>query len=41
MRQATVLVDLPQESGGNDEATNPPQYFLASLASCVGVYVWR
>ena len=35
----TVHVDLPQESGGNDEAPNPPQYFLASLSSCVGVYV--
>jgi len=34
-----VTVDLPTSSGGKDEAPTPPQYFLTSLASCVGVYV--
>lgn len=34
-----VLIDLPQTSGGQDQAATPPQLFLTSLASCVGVYV--
>lgn len=34
-----VMIDLPAEVKGADEAANPPQYFLVSLASCIGVYV--
>ncbi|MBI4846623.1 MAG: OsmC family protein [Candidatus Omnitrophica bacterium] len=34
-----LIVDLPVNQGGKDEGPTPPQYFLASLASCVGVYV--
>ncbi|MCP4648967.1 MAG: OsmC family protein [PVC group bacterium] len=34
-----VSVDLPVESNGTDTGPTPPQYFLTSLASCVGVYV--
>jgi uncharacterized OsmC-like protein len=34
-----VAIDLPEESGGKDKAATPPQLFLASLGSCVGVYV--
>ncbi|MFH2137811.1 MAG: OsmC family protein [Candidatus Omnitrophota bacterium] len=37
--QHRVIVDLPAESKGTDEGPTPPQYFLTSLASCVGVYV--
>jgi len=34
-----MIVDLPPDMKGNDEGPTPPQYFLTSLASCVGVYV--
>lgn len=33
------IIDLPEESGGTDEGPTPPECFLASLGSCVGVYV--
>lgn len=35
----TVNVDLPTASDGANTAATPPQLFLVSLASCVGVYV--
>ena len=34
-----VTIDLPLGSGGTDEGATPPQLFLSSIASCVGVYV--
>ncbi|MFH1459758.1 MAG: OsmC family protein [Candidatus Omnitrophota bacterium] len=34
-----LTIDLPEDSGGTDTAATPPQLFLSSLASCVGVYV--
>lgn len=34
-----VLIDLPLGVGGKDEGATPPQLFLISLASSVGVYV--
>ena len=34
-----VIIDLPLGVGGKDEGATPPQLFLMSLASCVGVYV--
>jgi ribosomal protein S12 methylthiotransferase accessory factor len=34
-----VIADLPQEQKGSDAGPTPPQYFLVSLASCIGVYV--
>ena len=34
-----VIVDLPKGLGGSDDGATPPQLFLTSLASCVGVYV--
>ena len=34
-----IAIDLPEADGGKNKAANPPQLFLASLASCVGVYV--
>ncbi|MFH1092847.1 MAG: OsmC family protein [Candidatus Omnitrophota bacterium] len=34
-----VIIDQPLGAGGRDEGATPPQLFLSSLASCVGVYV--
>lgn len=34
-----IAIDLPVSSGGTGTAATPTQLFLASLASCVGVYV--
>ncbi len=34
-----LIIDLPQSSGGDDQGATPPQLFLSSLASCVGVYI--
>jgi putative redox protein len=34
-----LMIDLPLTSGGEDQAATPPQVFLSSLASCVGVYI--
>ena len=38
-RTHTFIIDLPHESGGMDEGPNPPEIFIDSLASCVGMYV--
>jgi uncharacterized OsmC-like protein len=37
-RQHTVLCDQPAENGGKDEGMTPPEFFLASLASCAAFY---
>lgn len=37
----SIRTDLPGQEGGNDSAPNPFQLFLASLASCAGVYARR
>ncbi|MBU1044639.1 MAG: OsmC family protein [Candidatus Omnitrophica bacterium] len=34
-----LIIDLPQTNGGADQGATPPQLFLVSLASCVGVYI--
>ncbi len=34
-----VIIDLPSVLGGQDKGPTPPDYFLVSLASCIGVYV--
>jgi len=34
-----ITIDLPLGQGGSDSGPTPPDIFLASLASCVGVYV--
>jgi putative redox protein len=34
-----LLVDQPIEDEGSDEGMTPPEIFVASLASCMGVYV--
>jgi putative redox protein len=33
-----ILGDQPIESGGDDAGMTPPEWFLASLGSCVGFY---
>ncbi|MBI5359313.1 MAG: OsmC family protein [Planctomycetes bacterium] len=38
IRGHKVVVDQPVEGGGTDEGPTPPEYFVASLGSCVGVY---
>lgn len=34
-----ILVDVPAGMGGKDRAPTPPEYFIASLGSCVGAFV--
>jgi uncharacterized OsmC-like protein len=36
-----VIVDLPVEKGGQDEGMSPPELFISSLGTCIGVYVVR
>jgi uncharacterized OsmC-like protein len=40
-RQHSLRIDLSKEKGGKDEGMNPPEVFMASLGSCVGVYCVR
>ncbi len=35
----TVMVDVPASMGGSDRAPTPPEFFIASLGSCVGAFV--
>jgi len=35
----TVKIDVPTSMGGKDRGPMPPQLFIASLGSCVGVLV--
>ena len=37
VRDHQVIVDEPQESGGDDEAPNPQELLAASLASCTAI----
>lgn len=41
MRHHEVLVDHPEDAGGEDLAPTPVELFVASLASCVGFYAGR
>jgi len=34
-----VVIDLPEGVGGSNRGMSPPQLFIASLGSCIGVYV--
>lgn len=34
-----VMVDVPPGMGGSDRAPIPPEYFVASLGSCIGAFV--
>ncbi len=38
-RGQQMIIDLPEEQGGTDEGMTPPETFIASLASCMGVYI--
>jgi uncharacterized OsmC-like protein len=38
-RGQQLLVDQPIEDEGTDEGMTPPEIFVASLATCMGVYV--
>ncbi len=33
----SLVIDLPEASGGTDAGFSPPQLFIASLGSCIGV----
>jgi uncharacterized OsmC-like protein len=33
-----ILTDQPLDNGGQDEGMTPPEWFLASLGSCIGFY---
>jgi putative redox protein len=37
-RNHKILGDQPLENGGEDAGMTPPEWFLASLGSCVGFY---
>lgn len=34
-----IRSDLPEDKGGQDSGMTPPEVFISSLGSCVGVYV--
>jgi uncharacterized OsmC-like protein len=38
-RHHRIIADQPIENGGKDAGMTPPEWFLASLGSCVGYYV--
>ena len=38
VRGHEIVIDQPKEGGGSDLGPTPPELFVASLASCVGVY---
>ncbi len=40
-RSHIMTVDLPKEKGGEDSGMHPPEVFMASLGSCIGVYIAR
>lgn len=40
-RQHALTIDLIKEKGGKDLGMNPPEVFMASLGSCIGVHVVR
>ncbi|HLD35122.1 MAG TPA: OsmC family protein [Planctomycetota bacterium] len=37
-RTHTIIVDQPKEGGGQDTGPTPPELFVASLGTCIGVY---
>ncbi|MFA5388746.1 MAG: OsmC family protein [Candidatus Omnitrophota bacterium] len=38
-RAHTIIIDQPKESGGEDQGMTPPELFIDSLGSCIGIYV--
>jgi putative redox protein len=41
VRDHEVIIDLPEESGGDDTAPTPSELFIMSLGSCVALFVSR
>ena len=39
MGKHTVTIDVPASMGGSDRGPTPPEFFVASLGSCVGAFV--
>jgi uncharacterized OsmC-like protein len=40
-RSHTILCDQPADNGGEDQGMTPPEFMLASLASCAGFYAMQ
>jgi putative redox protein len=38
-REHEIVGDLPEDQGGHDAGMTPPEWFLASLGACIGVYM--
>jgi putative redox protein len=38
-RTHAIIIDQPKEGGGDDQGPTPPELFIDSLGSCIGVYV--
>lgn len=38
VRGHEIRTDLPVDSGGDDTAPTPPELFVASLGTCIGIY---
>jgi len=38
IRGHTIVVDLPEDSGGTNTGAMPPELFVTALGTCVGVY---
>jgi len=38
-RSHVIIIDQPQAGGGQDTGPTPPELFVDSLGSCIGVYV--
>jgi putative redox protein len=39
IRGFTICTDQPIDNGGDNSAPSPFEYFLASLATCAGIYI--
>jgi len=35
----TLTIDIPPENNGKDRGPTPPQLFIASLSSCIAIFV--
>jgi uncharacterized OsmC-like protein len=40
-RSHTIICDQPADNGGQDAGMTPPEFMLASLASCAGFYAMQ
>ena len=38
-RGQQIITDQPEEKEGHDQGMTPPEVFIASIGSCIGVYV--